>query len=67
MQQVVNLGAIPENGVSSKLDYLVIGSFDSIACLNGEKSSELKKVEARMGEGAPIQIVSEDFLVDLVS
>lgn len=53
--------------MSSKLDYLVIGSFDFIAFLNGEKSSKLKKVEARIGEGVPMQIVSEDFLVDLIS
>lgn len=67
MQQAVNLGAIPKNGVSSKINYLVIGSFDFIAFLNGEKSSKLKKVEARIGEGAPMQIASEDFLVDLIS
>lgn len=67
MQQAVNLGAIPKNGVSSKINHLVIGSFDFIAFLNGEKSSKLKKVEARIGEGAPMQIVSEDFLVDLIS
>lgn len=67
IQQVVNLGAIPKNGVSSKLDYLVLGSFDFIACLNGKKSSKLKKAEAFIEEGAPIQIVSEDFLIDLIS
>ena len=63
-QRAVNLGAVPLKGVTKKLDYLVVGSFEFASSVKGDKSGKVKKAERYMLDGAPIQIVSEDFFME---
>lgn len=66
VQHAVNLGAEPQKGVTKKLDYLVVGSFDFNASLSGSKSSKLKKAESYIKEGTGLQIVSDSFFLSYV-
>lgn len=63
MQKAVNLGAEPKTGVTKKVNYLVVGSFDFVSNLNGNKSSKLKKAEEYAAAGCNIQIISESFFL----
>lgn len=67
MQKAVNLGAVPLNNFSKKVDYLVVGSFDFISSLGGKPSSKLKKAEKAIAEGASLQIVSESFFAEFAA
>lgn len=66
VQHAVNLGAEPQKGVTKKLDYLVVGSFEFNASLRGNKSSKLKKAETYIKEGTGLQIVSDNFFLSYV-
>ena len=66
VQHAVNLGAEPQKGVTKKLDYLVVGSFEFNASLSGKKSSKLKKAETYIKEGTGLQIVSDNFFLSYV-
>lgn len=63
-QCAIDLGAIPLQGVTKKLDYLVVGSFDFISNLRGDKSAKLKKAEGYQLDGIPLEIISEDFFLE---
>lgn len=63
VQHAVNLGAEPQKGVTKKLDYLVVGSFEFNASLSGNKSSKMKKAESYIKEGTGLQIVSDSFFL----
>lgn len=67
MQAAVNLGAIPKNTFSAKLDYLVVGTFDFNSALHGEPSSKLKKARDAISKGSQLQIASEDFFIQYLS
>ncbi|MCI9129320.1 MAG: exonuclease [Eggerthellaceae bacterium] len=64
MQYAVNAGATPQANVTKKTDYLVLGSFDYVAALNGSKSSKLKKAEKLQLEGSSLQIIDEDYYLE---
>lgn len=64
MQKAVNLGAVPKNNVTKKVNYLIVGSFDFLSCLKGDKTSKLKKAEEYAASGFDIQIVSESFFLE---
>lgn len=66
VQHSVNLGAVPQQGVTKKLDFLVVGSFDFNASLKGDKSSKLKKAEGYIEKGAELKIVSDNFFLSYV-
>ena len=62
-QCAVNLGATPQQGVTKKTDYLVVGSLDFSANLKGDKSSKLRKAEALLAKNGAPEIVSESFFM----
>jgi DNA polymerase III subunit epsilon len=68
MQRVVDAGGFCGNNLTKDTDYLVFGDFD-LRTLNGQhKSSKLRRAEALVAEGSPLEIVSErDFLSMLLS
>ena len=63
VQHAVNLGARPQPGVTKKLDYLVVGSFEFNSSLHGKKSSKLRKAEGYASEGTGLQIISDRFFL----
>lgn len=66
-QKAVNLGAIPVRSFTKKVDYLIVGSFDFVSNIKGEKSSKMKKAEKAIEGGSNLQIVSESFFADFAS
>ena len=67
MQKAVNLGAVPVNNFSAKVDFLVVGSFDFCSTLDGEASGKMKKAQRAIEGGAAIQIMSEDFFLSFAN
>jgi DNA polymerase III subunit epsilon len=63
---VESLGGVCPSGVSSDLDYLVVGNDNSPLYSMTEKKSKQKKAEALIEAGAPIAIISEDEFLSLI-
>jgi NAD-dependent DNA ligase len=63
---VESLGGICPSGVSSDLDYLVVGNDNSPLYSMTDKKSKHKKAEALIEAGAPIAIISEDEFLNLI-
>ncbi|TQR20362.1 exonuclease domain-containing protein [Psychrobacillus vulpis] len=62
-QLAVNCGAICSGNVDSNTNFLVVGDNDLVKYVQGIKSTKMKKVEAMISKGMPIEIVGEqDFL-----
>ena len=59
MQLVVNVGGKIADSVTKATNYLVVGSFDYIKSVKGNKSSKIKKAEKMKLEGNDIEIISE--------
>ncbi|MDD2370866.1 MAG: exonuclease domain-containing protein [Firmicutes bacterium] len=59
-QIVVDLGGHCELGVTKITNYLVIGNFDYIRNINGDKSNKIKKAESLILKGQDLVILSED-------
>lgn len=66
-QIVANLGAIPEDAITKKTNYLVIGNTDFIKSITDGKTSKMKKAENMQQKGSEICIVSENAFFDLIS
>lgn len=63
-QLLVNIGAVPQNGVTAKTQILVLGEQSYLDYINNDKrSSKLNKAIKNRDDGKDIQIISEgDFL-----
>lgn len=59
-QQVADIGAVPKDGVSKKLDYLVVGSLDK------EKTKKMKDAEKHIEAGAPIRVISDQEYYEII-
>ena len=55
MQKAVNLGAVPKNNVTKKVNYPNRGSFDFLSCLKGDNTSKLKKAEEYAASGSRLR------------
>jgi DNA polymerase-3 subunit epsilon len=63
MQYVVDIGGICSDGVTKKVNYLVVGIRDFTKFRENEKSGKMKKAEEYISNGQDLEIVSEvDFL-----
>lgn len=62
---VKNGGDIAE-GISKKVDYLVLGNGDYHQRLEGGKSSKMKKAESLILKGCDLKIISENVFYDLM-
>ena len=70
MQIVVNFGGTPQNGVTAKTNYLVLGNLDySKAQIKDKdgKSSKQKKAEELILKGNDLQILSENAFYEMIS
>lgn len=59
---LVGKGAVKKSGVSSKLDYLFVGSLGSEAWKYGNAGGKIAKARELQEKGKPIQIISEEDL-----
>jgi DNA polymerase-3 subunit epsilon len=61
MQHAVNLGATPQQSVTKKTDFLIVGSLDFSSNIKGDKSKKLEKAEALLKKNGKPEIASEEF------
>lgn len=62
-EKICNKGGVRKSGVSSKLDYLFVGSIGSEAWKYGNIGGKIAKAQELQEKGVNIQIISEDDLV----
>ena len=70
MQIVVNFGGTPQNSVTSKTNYLVLGNLDYSKALIKDKdgkSSKQKKAEELILKGKDLEILSEDAFYEMIT
>lgn len=66
MQLVVNAGGYIADSVTKATNYLVVGSFDFIKSVKGNKSSKMKKAEKMILDGYDITIISENTFREII-
>ena len=66
-QIAANLGAIPQDSVTKKTNFLVIGKSDFAKSVKEGKTSKMKKAEGLIAKGNDLAILSEDAFFDLIS
>lgn len=66
-QLVANLGGIPQDSITKKTNYLVIGNAEFAKSVKDGKTSKMKKAESYQQKGSEIAIVSENAFFDLIS
>ncbi len=66
-QLTLNLGATPEETITKKTNYLVIGNTDFAKSVTDGKTSKMKKAESYRQKGAEISIISENAFFDLIA
>lgn len=66
-QILKNLGAHPQNNVTLKTDYLVVGDLSYTSSIKNNKSSKIKRAEKLISEEKEIQILTETVFMDMIS
>lgn len=66
MQTVVNAGGICKDGVSKKVNYLVIGNVDYSVSVGDGKSAKQRAAEKLQLSGADIAVISENVFYDML-
>ena len=66
MQSVVDVGGYVADSVNKATNYLVVGSFDFVKSVKGNKSSKMKKAEKMKLDGLDIEVISENTFLDLL-
>lgn len=66
-QLVLNLGGVPQDSITKKTNYLVIGNSDFARSVKDGKTTKMKKAESYQQKGADILILSENTFFDLIS
>ena len=66
MQLVVNVGGLISDNVTRKTNYLVVGSFDFIKSVKGNKSTKMKKAEELILGGYDLKIISDKTFFELI-
>ena len=65
-QLVANVGGIPENNVTKKTNYLILGNNDYNPILRGAKSGKQKKAEEYKLSGCDIEIIPESVFYEML-
>ena len=66
-QIVADLGATPQDSVTKKTNFLVIGKADFVKSVKEGKTSKMKKAESLIAKGSDLAILSEDAFFDLIA
>lgn len=66
MQKIVNVGGLISDNITKSTNFLVIGSFDFIKSVKGDKSSKMVKAEKMHLDGYDITVISEDTFVEML-
>lgn len=65
-QIVANLGGIPQDSITMKTNYLVIGSAEFVKNVKDGKTAKMKKAESYQKKGHEILILSESAFFDMI-
>lgn len=65
-QMVVNVGGFCDNNVVKTTNFLVVGSFDYVSNVKGNKSTKIKKAEKLILAGQDLHIISENTFYDMM-
>lgn len=65
-QEVANLGGLPENRITKKTNYLVIGDEDFVASVKDGKSSKMKKADEYQRQGLDIVTLPESTFFEIL-
>ena len=66
MQSVVDVGGYVADSVTKATNYLVVGSFDFVKSVKGDKSSKMKKAEKMKLDGLDIEVISENTFLEFL-
>ena len=66
MQSVVDVGGYVADSVTKATNYLVVGSFDFVKSVKGNKSSKMKKAEKMKLDGLDLEVISENTFLDFL-
>ena len=66
-QFISKLGGIPENTVTKKTNFLILGDYDYINSIKDGKSNKHKKAEQLLINGQDITIITESVFLELVN
>ena len=66
-QIVANLGGIPEDRITKKTNFLVIGNFDFVKSVKNGKSNKIKTAEDYQRKGCDIAVMSEATFFDMIA
>lgn len=66
-QSVANLGGIPQDSITKKTNYLVIGNEEFASCVKNGKTKKMQKAESYQAKGEEISIISETAFFDMLS
>ena len=66
-QLVANLGAVPDETITKKTNYLVIGDSDFAKSVKDGKTTKMKKAESLRQKGYEISIISERAFWELIA
>lgn len=66
-QFISDLGGIPENTVTKKTNFLILGDYDYINSVKDGKSNKHKKAEQLLINGQDITIITESVFLELVN
>lgn len=66
MQKVVNCGGSVSETVGKNTNYLIVGSFDYVKAVKGNKSNKIKRAESLIKKGEDISIISENVFLDML-
>lgn len=67
LQLVANLGGIPQDSITKKTNFLVIGSEEFASCVKNGKTRKMQKAESYKAKGEEIDILSEAAFFDMIS
>lgn len=67
LQLVANLGGIPQDSITKKTNFLVIGSEEFASSVKNGKTRKMQKAEGYKAKGEEISILSESAFFDMIS
>ena len=65
-QVVVNLGGTPENGITKKTNFLVVGNEEFAKSVKNGKTNKMEKAEKYRNEGLDISVLSENTFFEMI-
>lgn len=66
MKIIANLGGIPQNGVNSQTNYLILGEVAYISNVKNGVTGKMKKAYELIEKGNDLMVISESLFFDMI-